>query len=151
MTKCFVFIKYSFFISCIVFGNYEIKLFKAESFIWFSLIFYERWMHQIKKSIIIHILSDCPWNLFQFLETNEAFIFCVIKGEDSFKAIFCTILTYTRTYTVNEFIKIDWFIFLSYCPNNVFDKRTSSVKIEFFKYFVYLYWIDFTASILIEN
>jgi hypothetical protein len=83
----------SFLLSCVKPRNDQVKLIKAESFIRFRLMIYETCMHQTQKRLIIHVFSHCTGDLLQFIESDEAFFFGVVKSKNSLKAILCLVLS----------------------------------------------------------
>lgn len=81
----------SFLLFGVILGNDEIKLFETESFIRLSLMSDKTCVHQIEKSLIVHVFTDCTGDLLQLLESDVTLFLGVIKGKYSLEAVFCLV------------------------------------------------------------
>lgn len=141
----------SLFSPGVVLGNDEIKLVETKSFVGFSLVFNVTSVHKIEQSLIVHHFTNCTGNLLQLLESNKALLFWVVKWENSLQAVLCLVFANSWTNAINEFLEIDRFVSFPDCCNYLLNERASSVEVELFEYFVDLDWVDFAASIFVED
>lgn len=108
-------------------------------------------VQHFKQIIIIDTFFNPFSHFFELFIVNHSVFILIKKIKDSFKAIFCFGISHFCSNGIQEFIKVDWLIFVSQTLDYREDEGISLIDSELLKSFIDFSGINRTTTIFIKN